>query len=246
MSEVIHRETVRDYTIEIVYDDNVREPRDGDCYGTLVFFKERGWTGADEYISSATIDPTTGEYASDADSLEGWKMFMYRHWPGAFFVLPIARDSHGPQSRYWPVNWGDGYDGSIVGFLVYTEQHLSDWFGEDSEWPDEDALWESMEGEMREFTDWANGNTWGYRILDVNGDEVESCWGFICDWDTYVLNEARHNVPDEPVERLYTVRLTAAQCARLVTLLVQSTSALSSQSAELIDTLNRALKEATA
>lgn len=41
----------------------------------------------------------------------------------------------------------------------------------------------AAQGFCEYYTDWANGNIWGYVIKDEDGDTVDSCWGFIGDWD---------------------------------------------------------------
>lgn len=41
----------------------------------------------------------------------------------------------------------------------------------------------AAQGFCEYYTDWANGNIWGYVIEDEDGEHVDSCWGFIGDWD---------------------------------------------------------------
>ena len=36
-------------------------------------------------------------------------------------------------------------------------------------------------GMMESFTDWCNGNCFGYVLEDESGEEIDSCWGFIGD-----------------------------------------------------------------
>ena len=47
--------------------------------------------------------------------------------------------------------------------------------------------------EISELNNWLESNCWGYRIVR-DGEIVESCWGFIGDWDDKdysVLTEAK-------------------------------------------------------
>ncbi|MBN9314219.1 MAG: hypothetical protein J0I99_00615 [Devosia sp.] len=60
-----------------------------------------------------------------------------------------------------------------------------------------------LQGEVKEYSDWATGNVYGYRLfgpptLDDEGDEIEegeeldACWGFVGDYDDHCLPEAKH------------------------------------------------------
>lgn len=42
---------------------------------------------------------------------------------------------------------------------------------------------ESLKGSIQLFEDWAFGNVYGYQVLDADGEEVDSCWGFYGDYD---------------------------------------------------------------
>lgn len=48
--------------------------------------------------------------------------------------------------------------------------------------------------QVKLLNDWDSGNTWGYQIDDPEGNEIDSCWGFVCDPDGYVLEEARSSL----------------------------------------------------
>lgn len=41
----------------------------------------------------------------------------------------------------------------------------------------------SLKASIQLFEDWAFGNVYGYQVLDANGEEVDSCWGFFGDYD---------------------------------------------------------------
>lgn len=43
------------------------------------------------------------------------------------------------------------------------------------------------------FEDWAFGNVYGYEVLDADGENIDSCWGFFGDYDApySALSEAR-------------------------------------------------------
>jgi hypothetical protein len=47
-----------------------------------------------------------------------------------------------------------------------------------------------LQGEVQTYSQWANGEVYGYTITGEAGEEVDSCWGFIGDLD-YVRDEAK-------------------------------------------------------
>lgn len=60
-----------------------------------------------------------------------------------------------------------------------------------SEWKKEAEAFKYASAFCEEVTDWCNGNTWGYVVETPDGEEGDSCWGFIGDCDAeYLIEEA--------------------------------------------------------
>ncbi len=77
---------------------------------------------------------------------------------------------------------------------------------------------EYMEAEIEEYDHWLNNNCWGYKIYQllenpdfdeesdneedrfIESEELDSCWGFICDHNGYVLEEAK-SIADHYIEK---------------------------------------------
>lgn len=49
-----------------------------------------------------------------------------------------------------------------------------------------------MKSEVKTYDDYLTGNCYGFQILDENENEIDSCYGFLGDYE-YCLNEARAN-----------------------------------------------------
>jgi hypothetical protein len=51
----------------------------------------------------------------------------------------------------------------------------------------------SLKASIQLFEDWAFGNVYGYEVLDAEGEDVSSCWGFFGDYDADygALSEAK-------------------------------------------------------
>ena len=58
------------------------------------------------------------------------------------------------------------------------------------------------------FEDWAFGNVYGYEVLDADGENIDSCWGFFGDYDVpySALSEAQ-SAADGHIERARKDRL---------------------------------------
>ncbi len=50
---------------------------------------------------------------------------------------------------------------------------------------------EELRQEVSTYDDYLTGNCFGYVLETRDGEEVDSCWGFIGDHDGYCLQEAR-------------------------------------------------------
>ncbi|MEM1944024.1 MAG: hypothetical protein QXE52_08085 [Candidatus Caldarchaeum sp.] len=86
--------------------------------------------------------------------------------------------SRGHFYDYDPCRW----DWGIAGAAYITRKNRR-WFA-----TDEDAL-KCLDGELDELTAYANGDMWGYRILDDGGNEISSCYGYYSEEDARQAGE---------------------------------------------------------
>jgi hypothetical protein len=80
------------------------------------------------------------------------------------------------------------WDGVRVAGLLVWEHDKSEIGGKTFEERAKDA-----DGFLKEYTSWANGEGYYYRIEDEDGDDVDSCGGFLGDPD-YMLAEMVHSL----------------------------------------------------
>ena len=86
--------------------------------------------------------------------------------------------------------FGCPWDSGRVGWVVLTKQRAEE-RGFDLTDPDHNPDWKAiLEGEIREFDQYLRGEVYGFRILGLDGDELESCWGF------YDLKQAEESAKD--------------------------------------------------
>lgn len=233
MSDVMHREVRNGFTIEIVCDPECESPReDNDMLSHFIVFDMQvngadgphdGTIDEDMQLSCWRCGDHPNVYCLLCQGTGEVEMTCFSHWVERLkqeygdivYIRPVLWETRAGQQRYMldtpSPQWINGpLDSRTIGFMFFTADQMMDGVSVDT-------LAEWMTVELMEFNDWANGNCFGYRVIDCNGDEVDSCWGYIGDYDDEVLNDARwladHTDPAEP---LHTVRFTTVELATIV------------------------------
>lgn len=143
------------YTIEIHYDEWGESPREWDNMGTLVTFSSRYTIGDDHNFTNA------GELINfiedNKDKLYYLPVYMYDHGGIAISTKPYS------------CPWDSGQIG-----YIYAEKEKSK----------EDKLpypYAALENEVDILNDYLQGRVYGYKIFNDEGEELDSCWGYIGD-----------------------------------------------------------------
>lgn len=176
--------------VEIKWDYDCTSPRKYDNLGTF-------YTWMNSY-GSPDKAPTLEELFSEYDLWDEWEDRDGRCNPVAWFAaklnelghvaLPVSAYVHGgvayavgTPSQFPDSQWDAGYAGVIY---VDAEKVCSDdWCSYIHEITPETrkVINRYLADEVEYFDEWAQGHCYGYIMYDRNGDEVESCWGFIGD-----------------------------------------------------------------
>jgi len=164
----------RGYTIEVEYDPFPENPRNEECnLFTFVFYthKLRG-------------DDTSGHTVPDPHDYSGpeeLKAAIAAEFD-AKIVAPIYCYEHGLialKTSAFSCPWDSG----LAGFAVLTKEkcqsELLGPHGKKRFTPALQALaFRRLQGELENYESYVNGSVYGYRILDSDGSEADSCWGF--------------------------------------------------------------------
>jgi len=76
------------------------------------------------------------------------------------------------------------FDSGIVGIIYMIDDPKNPMSYEEQ--------YKIMKSEVKTYDDYLTGNCYGFQILDENENEIDSCYGFLGDYE-YCLNEARAN-----------------------------------------------------
>lgn len=148
------------YTIEVHLDPyrSINPRQDYDHLGVISYWHRRHAIGEDRngLRLRETLHP-------ELDYLPDWPPTAEEMEDSGLFYLPVYIYEHGGialSTRPFNCRW----DGGQLGWIWSK---------------DPEATKEILEAEVKEFGDWISGRVYGYVVKDPDGEEVNSCWGFI-------------------------------------------------------------------
>jgi len=178
------------FTIEIHADEDAESPRDNcDNLGKVFCFHDKYNLG------------DKNDY--DSDQFSSWDEFkkaIEKDFRPAV-ILPVYIFDHSGLSISTDPTWfqaadSQGWDWGQIGFIFvsredalkeYNAKRLSPKIKKQSE--------RILQSEVDEWGKYINGEVYGYIVKDEEGEEVDSCWGFI-GYD-YVIEEAKQSAKSQ-------------------------------------------------
>ena len=175
----------RKLTIEIHPDENPGNPREEwDNLGILFADHRRYDLGDSEKIlgfQKSSFREAFESWSEIEEHLEGYH--------GALYALPVYMMDHGSvalSTSSYACKWDSGR----VGVIYTTTENLMKIMGTTD--VTEERVHEILRGEIDTYSSYLNGDVYGYVIKDEDGEQLDSCWGFIGDEDKSGLwEEAR-------------------------------------------------------
>ena len=173
-------------TIEIHVDECPESPREWDNAGKLVIYSRYGANHMEVNELDMTFRP---------EDYPGWDELendVLKFYPGAE-LLPVYRYVHSAVA-YNTTGFSCPWDSGRVGFILMTkETMLEEWGKKIVTQRVRGMARKCMAGEVETYSQWANGEVYGYIIKDENGEDLvggfyDSCWGFY--GEEYVKQEA--------------------------------------------------------
>lgn len=162
------KETYRDHIIIIEQDPEPQNPRTdySGCYGLMVCFHKRYNLG--------------DKHSYSMDQFKGWEELKVQliddHAPIA--ILPVYLYDHSGlavSTTPFACPWDSGQVGYI---LMNREQAVEMWGRSVTDKDLADKAGQFLVNELAAYHRYLAGEVYGYRILDENGEHVDSCWGY--------------------------------------------------------------------
>lgn len=186
-NQAVYTEERNGYTIEIYPDDTPMNPReDFDHAAVMVCFHNRYTLGDETGLRS--------------ENFEGWKeleKYLVEE-EGAKVFLPVYMYEHS-NICLSTGEFYDPWDSGRVGVIYLTSQTiLKEWNWKRLTKARREKLVEYLKGEVEEYSDYLSGNVYGYMVRNSEGEDMDSCWGFFGNYDSYVLQQAREAADSLP------------------------------------------------
>lgn len=177
MRDAIDTKTIGDYTISIVPDNEPTNPRDWDNLGTMYCYHRRYSLGDIE---------ASKQY--NTDNFNNWNEFEAQlRKDDNVIVLPLGLYDHSGITMYVGSSH-DRWDGGQVGFIAITREKIREEYSAKRISKQLLARVEQyLRNEVKTYDDYLTGNCYGY-VIEKNGEEVDSCYGFLGDSD-YAMQE---------------------------------------------------------
>lgn len=184
--DTIHTEEYKGYRIDIVFDYDCTSPEEWGNYEIVQFCDSyyRSYRNINNYLTeNGKLLP---EYQA---KLRAGKMFI--------FTYNSYSSSDGGFYRYPTVELPDNHE-DIDGFIIFDDAYIKNTTFEDRQ--------KYAEQDLSEYTSWANGECYGYRVIKeekcnlhyIHDEIVDSCYSFIGDYK-YPIEDAK-SVIDSLVE----------------------------------------------
>ncbi len=184
--ETVHTEKIKNLTIEIYTDYDAESP---DAYGDdglfLVGYHRDFTVKRDKIVTKdeciAALDPKySGSVVNDDGLVSAGADLRAK-----YHVFPLEAYIHGGVSLY--------LSGGATIDRQWDVSQLGAVFVSRTEWPDADKARKAALSLIQEWNDVLSGNVYGYIVRDERGNDLDSCWGFIGDYDADggILSEAR-------------------------------------------------------
>lgn len=194
MNDIIHQETHFGATIKIFHDPDAESPRDWDNLGTMVCGHSRYKLGDDNSFGSAR-DFLIDLLELNHDNTFGTDILEMRARSKAV-ILPLYLYDHSGLAMN-TTGFHCPWDSGQVGYIYVTlEDVRTEYQCRRVSAKRRAQIEDYLRQEVATYADYLAGNVHGY-VVERDGEEIESCWGFIGDYDGYVLEQARDAVPHQ-------------------------------------------------
>ena len=163
---VKHLKTIKMNRLKVVHDSSADSPRDWDNLGTMICFHNRYDLG--------------DKHSYDSDDYSGWeemeKAIIKEENPAV--ILPLYMYNHSGISistRPFSCRWDSGQIGFI---LVSKKKALEEFGGKIVTAKLKERIEKILEGEVETYTQYVEGEVYGFQIVDEDGEHIDSCYGF--------------------------------------------------------------------
>jgi len=153
--------TKSSFTLNIVVDEDPMNPREWDNLGKMVLFHNK-YNVPNE---------------SECRTLEAAQEFLAENHKNIFWFPVYMIDHSGVALSTQSFN--DPWDSGYVGFIYVEKSDVrKEWGVQRISKKIREIVSNNLIGEVETYSNYLNGDCYGYEVLDSSGDVLESCHGF--------------------------------------------------------------------
>ena len=192
MNDLVYEEAYQGHSIKIFQDPDAESPREWSNLGTLICWHRRYRLGDNHQFDSpqAFLRDLAGISDQSDLSMDRLQERVERN----AVLLPVFLYDHSGLAMN-PIGFHCPWDSGQVGYVYVTLEAVRKEFGVKRV---TNALREKAKdilcGEIVSYDAFLGGRVFGY-VIEADGEEIDACWGFVGDYETDCLLEARRAVP---------------------------------------------------
>jgi hypothetical protein len=192
MHDPVYEEAYHGHTIKIFQDLDPETPREWSNLGTLICWHRRYRLGDSHRFDSpeAFLRDLAGVSDQSDLSMEQLRERAARR----AILLPVFLYDHSGLAMN-TIGFNCPWDSGQVGYVYVTLEAVREEFGVKRVTK---ALREKAEdilrGDIVSYDAYLGGRVYGY-VIEQDGEEIAACWGFVDDYETGCLPQAREAVP---------------------------------------------------
>lgn len=132
----------------------------------------------DYYDAQYELDADLDTVAEQAiDYLSDQDKYALVEASGELVISTISYYDHSGLT-VWIGSPSDQWDSGRCGWIYQTkEDTIEQNGGTEENW--REVAWKNMEAEMKEYNAYVEGECYGWMVLDEDGDNIDSCWGYV-------------------------------------------------------------------
>lgn len=166
------------YKLEVYRDEFAESPRAWDNLGKMVCWHRRYMLGDKHGYGNPREFQESKEYKN------------------AFVMLPLYLYDHSGITIS-TCDFGDRFDSGQVGYIYVTKEQAKKEYHCELDERLETTIRERLIGEVKMYDQYLQGDCYAFKIIDEQGEEIDSCGGFYGDELAEVLKEMRDSCNDE-------------------------------------------------
>ncbi|WP_289084242.1 hypothetical protein [uncultured Sulfitobacter sp.] len=192
MQDPIYEEAYPGYTIKIHHDPDTESPREWSNLGTLICWHRRYRLGDSHQFDSPEAFLRDLAEVSDQSDLSTDQLRDRAERKAV--LLPVFLYDHSGLAMN-TIGFHCPWDSGQVGYVYVTLEAVRKEFGVKRVTRAlRDKAEDILRAEIVSYDAYLGGRVYGY-VIERDGEEVDACWGFVGDYETGCLPEAREAVP---------------------------------------------------